>query len=335
MNATSLQGTFNSIFGNQVTNYILGDNITAIGDGWFYECSNLSSITIPETVTTIGNQAFSQCDGLTQITLPEALTTIGYYAFSGCSGITEIVIPDNVTIIRERAFENCNLNKITIGESVDSIGDKAFSGCPFTTIVWKAKNVGDFKKDDTPFYWKINNIYPYERTQYITSFTFDKTVEHIPSYLCQEMTGLTELTLSEGLISVGDSAFTRIGNITTLDIPSSVTTLGKYAFGGFYNLTSVYCHAKNPPTMNADKWAFNDNCVYNCTLYVQQSSLNAYKAADGWKKFLSFATIPDEEQQAIEDLQADGDKPVKVLHEGQIYILRGEKVYTVTGQEVR
>lgn len=335
MNATSLQGTFNSIFGNQVTNYILGDNITAIGDGWFYGCNNLSSITIPDGVTTIGSQAFMECDGLTQITLPEALTTIGYYAFYGCSGITEIVIPDNVTIIRERAFENCNLNKITIGESVDSIGDKAFSGCPFTTIVWKAKNVGDFKKDDTPFYWKINNIYPYERTQYITSFTFDKTVEHIPSYLCQEMTGLTELTLSEGLISVGDSAFTRIGNITTLDIPSSVTTLGKYAFGGFYNLTSVYCHAKNPPTMNADKWAFHDNCVYNCTLYVQQSSLNAYKAADGWKKFLSFATIPDEEQQGIEDLQADGDKPVKVLHEGQIYILRGEKVYTMTGQEVR
>ena len=335
MNAPSLQGNFSSIFGDQVTNYILGDNITAIGDGWFYGCNNLHSITIPETVTTIGNQAFSQCDGLTEITLPEALTTIGYYAFYSCEGITEIVIPDNVTIIRERAFEYCNLQKITIGESVDSIGDKAFSGCPFTTIVWKAKNVGDFKKDDTPFYWKINNIYPYGRTEYITSFTFGKTVEHIPSYLCQGMTGLTELTLSEGLISVGDTVFTSSGNITTLDIPSSVTTLGKCAFGGFYNLTSVYCHAKNPPTMNADKWAFYDNCVYNCTLYVQQSSLNAYKAADGWKKFLSFATIPDEEQQGIEDLQADGDKPVKVLHEGQIYILRGEKVYTVTGQEVR
>ena len=47
----------------------------------------------------------------------------------------------------------------------------------------------------------------------------------------------------------------------------------------------------------------------------------------------TYEAIP--KAQAIEDLQAEGDRPVKVLHEGQIYILRGEKVYTVTGQEVR
>lgn len=336
MNAPSLKGNFRSIFGEQVTNYILGDNISAIGDGWFYGCTNLSSITIPESVTTIGNQAFGECEGLTEISLPEALTTIGYYAFYGCGGITEIVIPDNVTTIRDRAFEYCNLQKITIGESVDSIGDKVFNGCQFSTIVWNAKNAGDYKKDDTPFYWKVSPYYPYEGTQYITSFIFGKEVEHIPSYLCQEMTGLTEITLPNGLISVGDSVFTRSGNITTIDIPSNVTTLGAYAFGGLYNLNTVYCHAQNPPTMNADKWAFSDNCIYNCTLYVQQSSLNKYKAADGWKKFLSFATIPDEpEEEGIGDIVVDTDGIHKILLDGTLYIIRGEKVYTTTGQEVK
>lgn len=38
---------------------------------------------------------------------------------------------------------------------------------------------------------------------------------------------------------------------------------------------------------------------------------------------------------AIEDIHVEDDQPVKVLHDGQIYILRGEKIYTITGAEVR
>ncbi|HHT70624.1 MAG TPA: leucine-rich repeat protein, partial [Firmicutes bacterium] len=58
--------------------------VTTIGDEAFYECTGLTSITIPNSVTSIGTDAFSGCTGLTSITIPNSVTSIGMDAFSGC-----------------------------------------------------------------------------------------------------------------------------------------------------------------------------------------------------------------------------------------------------------
>ncbi|MFY9189560.1 MAG: S-layer homology domain-containing protein, partial [bacterium] len=72
--------------------------VTTIGDEAFYECTGLTSITIPNSVTSIGTDAFSGCTGLTSITIPNSVTSIGMDAFSGCTGLTSITIGANVTI---------------------------------------------------------------------------------------------------------------------------------------------------------------------------------------------------------------------------------------------
>ena len=56
----------------------------------FYNCSGLTSITIPGSVTSIGNYAFSGCNGLTNITIPNSVKKIGESAFSGCKGLMGI-----------------------------------------------------------------------------------------------------------------------------------------------------------------------------------------------------------------------------------------------------
>ena len=102
-------------------------DVTIIGDGAFYWCYSLTSVTIPDSVTTIGNYAFRYCDNLTSVTIPDSVTTIGWGAFDGCSSLTSVTIPDSVTTIGVGAFDGCSsLTSVTIGNSVTTIGKEAF-----------------------------------------------------------------------------------------------------------------------------------------------------------------------------------------------------------------
>jgi len=130
-----------------------GKKVAGIGIAAFYNCTGLTSITIPESVTSIGVYAFEKCEGLTGITIPDRVTSIGGGAFEGtawlenkrkenplviinnilidgriCEG--DVIIPEGVTSIGMCAFYGCEgLTGITIPESVTSIGVYAFSGC--------------------------------------------------------------------------------------------------------------------------------------------------------------------------------------------------------------
>ena len=70
-------------------NYIIPNSVTSIGDGAFYNCKSLQSITIPNSVTKIGNRAFSGCGSLQSITIPNSVTKIGDEAFSYCTHLDE------------------------------------------------------------------------------------------------------------------------------------------------------------------------------------------------------------------------------------------------------
>ncbi|MBE0655167.1 MAG: leucine-rich repeat domain-containing protein [Bacteroidales bacterium] len=65
--------------------------VTCIGDVAFYECTGLTSITIPNSVTSIGWEAFYGCTGLTSLTIPNSVTSIGDWAFYNCTGLTSII----------------------------------------------------------------------------------------------------------------------------------------------------------------------------------------------------------------------------------------------------
>ena len=68
-------------YGQHIKRIIIGDSITTIGGRAFYNCSALTSVTIPNSVTTIGGYAFDGCSALTSVTIPNSVTTIGNAAF--------------------------------------------------------------------------------------------------------------------------------------------------------------------------------------------------------------------------------------------------------------
>ena len=68
-----------------VTEVVIPDSVTAIGDGAFFGCDSLTSIVIPDSVTAIGDGAFRWCSSVSSIVIPDSVATIGYHAFERCS----------------------------------------------------------------------------------------------------------------------------------------------------------------------------------------------------------------------------------------------------------
>lgn len=124
-----------SIFGSQVEEYIIGNSVTSIGNGAFYGCSSLTSVTIPNSVISIGNNAFSGCSSLTSITSLESVTSIGRSAFARCSSLTSITIGSGVISISISAFYGCTslIDVYCYAENVPSTSSDAFENSSFSS----------------------------------------------------------------------------------------------------------------------------------------------------------------------------------------------------------
>ena len=156
--------------GELVTDLVIPDSVTTIGDYALYRYTSLTSITIPDSVISIGNQAFYNCTSLTSITIPDSVTSVGIEAFKDCKSLNavyitdiaawcnikfndnplpyarnlylngelviDLVIPDSVTSISDDAFRGCDsLASVTMGNGVTSIGAYAFFNCTSLTNV--------------------------------------------------------------------------------------------------------------------------------------------------------------------------------------------------------
>ena len=110
--------------------------VVSIGEYSLFECSSLTSVSIPESVTSIGNAAFNSCSSLTSVSIPESVTSIGESAFYNCTSLTSINIPNNVNSIKYYTFQYCSsLTSINIPNSVNSIEGQAFERCTSLTSI--------------------------------------------------------------------------------------------------------------------------------------------------------------------------------------------------------
>ncbi len=271
-----------------------GSQLTSIGSNAFYNCTGLTSITIPDSVTSIGYGAFSGCTRLTSITIPDSVTSIGDSAFRGCEGLTSITIPDSVTSIGDSAFENCTgLTSITIPDSVTSIGWNAFRGCTGLTSI-TIPFVGATKNgtSDTHLGY-IFGASSYSSNSSCVPSSLKTVVitggSSIGEYAFYGCTGLASITIPDSVTSIGYSAFYDCKGLTSITIPNSVTSIGSYAFYGCTGLTSV--------TIGNSVTSIGYSAFYDCkgltSITIPDSVTSIGYSAFYDCKGLTSITIPD------------------------------------------
>ena len=110
-----------------ITQLILEEGVTTVGDYAFTECTALTSVTLPKGVTTIGTRAFRECSALEEIILSPGLAEIKGEAFEGCQ-ISSLYLPDGVTSIQSRAFVNQFIAVLRLPASLAYMGNHAITG---------------------------------------------------------------------------------------------------------------------------------------------------------------------------------------------------------------
>ncbi len=201
--------------------------------------SKVSYNGISYKVTTIGYRAFYDCDGLVSVTIPNSVSTIGGDAFSGCTGLTSVNIPNSVTIIDELAFNYCTgLTSVDIPSSVVTIGSRAFSYCSGLTSVTVPSSVTTI--GDNPFSncsglisILVDEGNPYYNS--IDGILYDKNA----SILICCPGGKKTVNIPTSVSTIGGGAFSGCNGMTSIDIPGSVTSIGDDAFSDCGGLTHV------------------------------------------------------------------------------------------------
>ena len=266
----------------EIPSEINGYPVTSIGDGAFYNCTSLTSVTIPDSVTSIGYLAFAGCTSLTSVTIPDSVTSIGFSAFEDCTSLTSVTIPDSVTSIGDSAFSGCtSLTSVTIGGSVTSIGGYAFEDCTSLTEIDVDENNQNYCSENGILFTKYKTkLIQYPAGKSDTSYTIPDSVTSIGWYAFRSCTSLTEITIGNGVTNIGDVAFYQCTSLTEITIPDSVTSIG---ISAFYN-TAYYNDETN--------WE-------NGVLYIGNFLIDAQK------------THYDENYNNVVDLEVKGEYTIK------------------------
>jgi hypothetical protein len=202
------------------------------------------AITIPSTLggyatVAIGDEAFYNCTSLTLVTIPSGVTSIGASAFVWCTSLTSVTIPNSVTSIGNYAFQHCGaLTSVTIPNGVTSIGRGAFQYSALTSVTISS-SVASIGKDAFDFCTSLIAIsVDAGNANYasIDGVLYNKAV----TTLIQCPGGKAgAFTIPSSVTSIGDFAFSDCPSLTSVTIPNSVTSIGDFAFSGCTSLTFV------------------------------------------------------------------------------------------------
>lgn len=338
---------------------ILPETLKHIGKEAFKDDSELTTINIPQSVTKIDYDAFSKCNSLERVDITNLekwininfntdysnpLTYAGHLYLND-EEIIDLVIPEGCVEIKPFVFRSGKFSSVTLNEGLERIGSAAFrsnSLIPSITVPASVNYMGDyafykcnslravhvsdlnawvninFGNDANPL---CNGAALYVNDELVTNLNIPEDVEVIKANAFQGCSSIESVNLPEGLAEIGSRAFYKT-NISDIIIPSSVLSIGYYAFYYCDNLTEVYCEAAIPPTVSGHFSEIFSN-PENMILHVPVNCENLYENAVGWD---NFGTILGDLTDLTTGVSSSLAEPVEKADE--IYTLNGTKINT-------
>ena len=240
------------------------------------------------TLCTIRKNAFEDCSSLVSITIPEGIGEIGENTFAGCSSLKEISVPSGVVTIRKLAFYGCYaLKTVSIPSSVEKIENYAFGyGGSSFTVYAEARSKPDgwdtkWLPSGASVVWDMKGVvtdasgvtYALKGDNTCIALSFDGsgseivlgyrgyTLTEIASrafYDCQQ---LTDVTIPDGVITIGERAFENCKNLKHVILPQSVEYIGERAFASCYFIESVEIYGAPVIASCAFGWVISDPTI--------------------------------------------------------------------------
>lgn len=233
----------------------LPSGVSALGKEVFLECAALETAYLPDTVETIPDYAFYACTSLTGFSLNSAVTSIGDYAFFKCTALSSYTFSSNSMLneIGSHAFADCqSLSVLHLPTSLVTVKDYAFAGLESPiklnlTVPRTIRQIGDYA--------------------FMNTLTTSATLTYVNSMgvgVFKNCTGLSRIAFSDtsGLTAIPDETFYNCISLTTITIPYTIKSLGKYAF---YNCTSLATTVYSTSVGSRNLTSIGESCFENCT----------------------------------------------------------------------
>ena len=248
-----------------------GKPVSLIGSNAFRNCTELTSITVPDSVFEIMSYAFEGCTGLKTVVIND-VPYIGSEAFLGCTSLESVTLPNGIEEISYGMFEGCtSLASVTIPDTVTSIGEYAFEGCTGLTSITIPNGVTDIG-----YYAFLNCSQNFAIKGYTYSAAHDYAIENSIKFISIGQSDPLRYKLNnagtEYWVENCSTAYSGEIVIPSVHNGKPVTFIGKEAFCGCSNLTSVII--SNGVTRICDK------AFYNCDALEQVTIPNTVTAIE-------------------------------------------------------
>lgn len=287
------------------------EGVTQISGGAFQGCTTITSVAIPSSLEKIGDSAFYSCERITDIVLPDSVSYIGGYAFCDCKALENVTFPNNIVEMGIDIFdENSNSYDTAV---TPWLANKRNSD----PLVIVNGNLIDGQKcsgsDVIPDTVKSIAAGAFEKTG-ITNVTIPNGITKIPDNLFNGCYNLTSVTIPDSVTEIGWSAFSECTSLTSITIPNSVTKISGWAFAGteMKNITipsSVTEIGDHALSCNANTITLSEG--------LKKMGSQVFTTGYGWVTPLTELTLPD----SLESIAEDAFYACKfdVTYKGEVY----------------